>query len=296
VKIAVALLTYNSADDIVACITSVRADDPNVEIVVVDNASSDATVATVVSSFPDVRVIANPKNTGFAAGANLAIRATDADIAFLLNPDTTVRPGTLAALVRCMSEHERAAAVGALVRNTDGSVQPTKRSFPSLWQSFLHSTIGTVWPNNPGTRAYVLADADFTVPRPVDWVAMTAVALRRSAFEAIGGLDEAFFFFVEDVDLCKRFRDAGYEIWFEPGAEVSHVWGGSWTRKPLRYMALHHLNLFRYVRKHRRGVWVIAYPFIALGLAARFMLLAIRWLITRRSVPAHRDIAKDKRG
>ncbi len=287
-KIAVAILTYNSANEIVACLRSVRDDDPSAEIVVVDNASSDASVATVVASFPDVRVIANPKNTGFAAAANLAIRATDADAVFLLNPDTTVRPGTLAALARCLTAHDRAAAVGALVRNIDGSVQPTKRAFPSLWQSFLHSTVGTVWPNNPGTRAYVLADADFTVARPVDWVAATAVAHRRSAFDAVGGFDESFFFFVEDVDLCKRFRDAGFEIWFEPGAEVSHVWGGSWTRKPLRYMALHHLNLFRYVRKHRRGVWVVTYPFIVVGLAVRFTLLAIRYAITRRSVPAHK--------
>lgn len=285
---AVVLVTYNSAEDIVACVSSVRAQAS--EIVVVDNASTDGTVGIVTKQFPDVRVLRNDRNTGFAAAANQGIASTNADVVFLLNPDSTVRPGTVAALERCMREHDRAAAVGALVRNVDGSVQPTKRKFPSLWQSFLHATIGTVWPNNPGTRAYVLADANFDAPRPVDWVAMTAVGLRRSAFDAIGGFDESFFFFVEDVDLCKRLRDAGYEIWFEPGAEVTHVWGGSWTREPIRFMVLHHRNLFRYVRKHRRGAWVLAYPFIAAGLAVRFMLLVIRWLITRRSVPAHRDI------
>jgi GT2 family glycosyltransferase len=86
-------------------------------------------------------------------------------------------------------------------------------------------------------------------------------------------------------------RDAGWEIWFDPGAEVTHEWGGSWTKRPLKFMAIHQLNLFRYVRKHRRGAWLLAYPFIALGLAVRFMLLAFRWLITGRSVPAHKDIA-----
>jgi GT2 family glycosyltransferase len=292
--IAVALITYNSASDVVACLGTIAGE--AAEIVVVDNASSDGTPDVVRGSFPRARVIVNTRNLGFAAGANQAIRATSTDIVFLVNPDSTVRPGSLAALERCLLEHPRAAAAGALILNTDGSVQPTKRAFPTLWQSFLHATVGTFWPNNPGTRAYVLADASFDEPRPVDWVASTAVALRRSAFDAIGGYDESFFFFVEDVDLCKRLRDAGWEIWFEPGAVVTHVWGGSWTRRPLRFMALHQLNLFRYARKHRRGAWVLAYPFIGLGLTARFMLLALRWLITRRSVPAHRDIERGRTG
>jgi N-acetylglucosaminyl-diphospho-decaprenol L-rhamnosyltransferase len=146
-----------------------------------------------------------------------------------------------------------------------------------------------VWPNNPGTRAYTLADASFTEPTRVDWVAATAVAIRRSAFEQIGGFDERFFFFVEDVDLCRRLADAGWEVWFEPRAGFTHVWGGSWTQKPLRFLALHQLNLYRYFRKHRRGAWVLASPFVAAGLALRFMLLAFRWLITRRSVPKHRS-------
>ncbi len=289
-NVAVALVTYNSESDVVACLRTLAADAS--EIVVVDNASSDGSVAAVRSAFPSAQVIVNAVNRGFGPAANQAIRATTSDVVFLVNPDSTVRAGALAALRRCADDHPKAAAIGALIRNEDGSVQPTKRAFPTLWQSFLHSTVGTIWPNNPGTRAYVLADARFDAPAQVDWVAMTAVALRRSAFDAIGGFDESFFFFVEDVDLCKRFRDAGYEIWFEPGAEVTHVWGGSWTRRPLKYMAIHHVNLFRYVRKHRRGVWVLAYPFIALGLAVRFMLLAFRWLITRRSVPAHRDIER----
>ncbi len=290
--VAVVILTYNSADEIVACLRSVLEDDPGAEIVVIDNASSDASVDVVRSSFPDVHVIVNERNLGFAAAANQGVRATSAEVVVLLNPDCTVRRGCMAALERSMARHERAGAVGALVRNTDGSVQPTKRRFPSLWHSFLHSTVGTVWPNNPGTRAYVMADVSFDQPTQVDWVAMTAVALRRPAFDAIGGFDERFFFFVEDVDLCKRLRDAGSEIWFEPGAEVTHIWGGSWTQTPLRFMALHHVNLFRYVMKHRRGAWILAYPVIALGLATRFGLLALRWVITRRSVPAHRDMKK----
>ena len=288
-NIAVVLVTHNSKDDVVGLLRSVI-DDAS-EIVVVDNASSDGTLDVVRSSFPSAHVIVNETNRGFAAAANQAVRAATSDVVFLVNPDATVRAGSLAALRGCIDAHPKAGAVGALVRNEDGSVQPTKRAFPTLWQSFLHATIGTVWPGNRGTRSYLLADAPFDRPTQVGWVAMTAVALRRSAFDAIGGFDESFFFFVEDVDLCKRLRDAGFEIWFEPGAEVTHAWGGSWTKRPLKFMAIHQVNLFRYVRKHRRGAWVLAYPFIAAGLAVRFMLLAFRWLITGRSVPAHKHTA-----
>ncbi len=229
-----------------------------------------------------------PTNTGFAAAANQAVQATSADVVVLLNPDTEVRAGAIGALDEALRSHARAGIVAPLVLNPDGSVQPTKRAFPSIWQSALHGLVGLIWPGNPGTRSYTLADASFGEPKTVGWVAATAVALRREAFDAIGGFDERFFFFVEDVDLCKRMWDSGWEVWFEPKAVLVHEWGGSWTQRPLKFLWIHHVNLFRYVLKHRRGVWVLAYPFIAAGLLVRFMLLALRWLITRRSVPRHR--------
>jgi N-acetylglucosaminyl-diphospho-decaprenol L-rhamnosyltransferase len=288
---AVVLLNYNSGDDVIACLSSVCAQDP-AEVVVIDNASSDGSDVRIAAMFPSANLIKNDTNRGFAAAANQGIRETTAEYVFLVNPDATVRPGSLDALASCLDAHPRAAAVGALVRNEDGSVQPTKRAFPTLGSAVLHGLVGIFWTNNPGTRAYLLMDADLTAARQVDWVACTATALRRDAFDAVGGFDERFFFFVEDVDLCKRLRDAGYEVWFEPGAEVVHRWGGSWTRRPLRFLLMHQANLFRYVRKHRRGAWVLLYPFIIAGLAARFVLLALRWLITKRSVPKHKAQAQ----
>jgi N-acetylglucosaminyl-diphospho-decaprenol L-rhamnosyltransferase len=254
----------------------------------VDNASSDGSAERVAASFPNARVIRNERNVGFATAVNQGVRATDTPYVFFVNQDATLKAGALGALEMTLDAHPRAAAAGALVRNPDGSVQPTKRSFPSLRQSVWHGIVGIFRPNNPGTRSYLLEDDDFTSDRTVDWVAGPAMAVRRSAFDAVGGFDEAFFFFVEDVDLCKRFWDAGWEVWFVPGAEVTHGWGGSWTKRPLRFIWMHQRNLFRYVTKHYRGTWVLAYPFIAAGLVVRFMLLALRWAITKRSVPAHR--------
>lgn len=289
-NVSVVVINYNAGPALVDCLRSVAPD--ATEIVLIDNASADGSTELAEAALPDMRVIRNRRNTGFSAAANQGIRASSGDPVVLLNPDATAAPGAVAALAAAISERPATGVVGGLVKNPDGTVQPTKRIFPSLWHAALHGLVGVVWPNNPGTRAYTLADASFDEPRRVDWVAMTAVAIRREAFDAIGGFDERFFFFVEDVDLCRRLGDAGWEIWFEPGAEFVHLWGGSWTQRPLRFLALHQISLYRYFRKHRRGAWVLAAPFVAAGLAARFGLLAIRWLVTRRSVPKHRSVAR----
>jgi N-acetylglucosaminyl-diphospho-decaprenol L-rhamnosyltransferase len=286
-ELAVVVVNYNAGDAIVDCLRAVAGEDP-ADVVVIDNASTDESADHIARERPDVRLMRNANNVGFAAAANQGIRATSAPYVLLVNPDAVLRPGALMALARALDEQRRAGAVGALVLNPDGTVQPTKRAFPSLWHAALHGLVGVVWPGNPGTRAYTLADAPFDRPRTVDWVAGTAVALRREAFDAVGGFDERFFFFVEDVDLCRRLWDAGWQIWFEPRAVVEHAWGTSWTQRPLKFMWIHQRSLLRYVAKHRRGVWVLAYPFIAAALTLRFVLLAIRWLFTRRSVPGHR--------
>ena len=287
--IAVVVLCHNSGADIIECIATVRTQSP-AEIVVIDNASTDGSDSALLERFGDLRLVRNPTNIGFAAAATQGVRATTAPYVLLLNPDAILRPGALDALAAALDEQPAAAVVGALVRNPDGSIQPTRRRFPSIWQSMLHGIVGIFRPNNPGTRAYTLSDADLPDLTPIDWVAGTAMALRRSDFEAIGGFDEGYFFFVEDVDLCKRMWSSGREVWFQPAAEVVHAWGGSWTQRPLRFIWMHQWNLFRYVRKHYRGAWILLYPLIAAGLVVRFTLLALRWVITRRSVPSHRKI------
>lgn len=287
-RLSVVVVNHNGGDDIIDCLSSVVRDVP-ANVVVIDNASTDGSDTRVEASFRSATVIRNERNVGFATAVNQAVRATDTPYVFFVNQDATLKAGSLGALEMALDGHPRAGAVGALVRNPDGSVQPTKRAFPTLGQSFWHGIVGIFRPNNPGTRGYLLADDDFTSDRTVDWVSGPAMAVRRTAFDAVGGFDEAFFFFVEDVDLCKRLWDAGWEVWFVPGAEVMHGWGGSWTKRPMKFLWMHQRNLFRYVTKHYRGAWVLAYPFIAAGLIVRFMLLALRWVITKRSVPEHRS-------
>ena len=285
--LAVVLLSYNGGDDVITTLRSVIAESPS-EIVVVDNGSVDGT-ADRVEQLGGVKVIRNTMNRGFSVAANQAIRATSAPFVFLLNQDAVVKPGALASLQSTLASHPHAAVVGSRVLNPDGTLQPTRRRFPSFGAAVMHGIVGIFRPNNPGTRSYTMPDEMHDAPARVDWVAMTATAVRRDAFDAVGGFDERYFFFVEDVDLCRRLTDAGYEIWFDPGAEVVHEWGGSWSKKPLKFIWLHQWNLFTYVRTHYRGAWILAWPFIAAGLLVRFTLLALRWLITKRSVPEHRS-------
>ena len=136
--------------------------------------------------------------------------------------------------------------------NPDGTVQPSKRRFPSWVQAAMHSTVGVFWPGNPGTRAYVCADLPEDEPSLVGWLSASVLLLRAEAFRDVGMFDERFFFYVEDLDLCRRFADAGRELWFEPRAEAVHAWGGS-TRKPTKQLWQHHTNLYRYVGKHSKG-------------------------------------------
>lgn len=295
-RTTVVVVNLESAAETIACLDSVAASTVPVRLVVVDNGSADDSADAIAAAHPGADVHRTGRNLGFAAAANRGASAATTPYVVFCNPDAVVDPRAVEMLERALDEHPGAAAVGPLVRNPDGSVQPSKRAFPTLWHSALHGIAGLVWPGNPGTRAYTLADAPMDLPARVDWVSGSCMAVRRSDFDAAGGFDESFFFFVEDVDLCKRFADAGREIWFEPRAEVVHAWGGSWTRRPLRFLWMHQRNLFRYATKHRRGAWVLAYPLIAAGLAVRFVLLALRWLIVRRSVPAHRGDARRDAG
>jgi len=290
-QVTAVIVNYNSAPDIFECLDSLRASDHPVDLVVVDNASTDGSVDEL-AALDDVRLVRSARNAGFSGGVNLGVRTANPDGAILLvNPDASLAPDAVSRLVATLEDHPRAAAVGPLVLNPDGTVQPSKRRFPTWLQAALHATVGVFWPGNPGTRAYVCADLPEDRPSPVGWLSASVVLLRAGAFRDVGMFDERFFFYVEDLDLCRRFADAGWELWFEPRAEAVHAWGGS-TRKPTKQLWQHHTNLFRYARKHAHGARTATLPFVALGLAARFALLYARMKLLRQRLPAHSGHAR----
>jgi len=274
-ELAVVIVNHNAGAYLLRCLRSVleRSGDVELEIVVVDNASTDGSAEEAAAAFPQARLI-RCENRGFAAGVNVGIGATSAPSVLVLNPDVEIVSGTLAELVRLAEARPRAGAIGPRILNPDGTVYPSGRTVPSLPTAVGHAFLGPVWPRNPFTRRYHLADWDRTTERRVDWISGAAFLLRRRALEEVGPLDERFFLYAEEVDLFKRLREAGWDIVFTPSLEVVHEQGVS-TGRSRRMHLIHAESVYRYFEKHHAHGWRRALlPLARLVLRARAELVS----------------------
>ncbi|MDQ1491894.1 MAG: N-acetylglucosaminyl-diphospho-decaprenol L-rhamnosyltransferase [Actinomycetota bacterium] len=243
---AAVVVNYNAGEALRACVAAILAEDPRPELVVVDNSSTDGSVEAVLRAFPAVRVVRSGGNLGYARAANLGIAATAAPVVAVLNPDTVLGPGAGAAVVARFAAEPDLGAAGPRLHNPDGTVYPSARRIPSLPDAVGHGLLFFVWRDNPFTRRYRETGADPTRPRDVDWVSGAAVWLRRAALDAVGGWDERYFMYVEDVDLCWRLRRAGWRVAYEPAGTVEHLLGVSTAGRPYRMIAEHHRSLLRF--------------------------------------------------
>ena len=268
-SISAVVVSFNSAADLPDCLRSVRSEGV-ADVVVVDNASADASVEVVRRADPDAKIVETGANLGFGSAANRGVAVTTGDHVLILNPDTVVEPGTLKALSEALDRDPGLAAVGPRLENVDGTLYPSVRRFPDLTVAFGHAFLGLVWPRNPATRRYRMLDWDHDQPAAgVDWVSGACVLVRRTAFEMVGGFDEAYFMYVEDVDLCWRLGQAGWRIGYEPAGRVVHALGGSSRLVPYRMIAEHHRSLLRFVSKSSAGTRRAIIPVVAAGLAVR---------------------------
>lgn len=197
---------------------------PTTEVFVVDNASSDGSAAMVREQFPWVRLIENRENVGFARANNQALHLASGRYILLLNPDTEVHPGALEALVAFMDATPGAGACGARLLNADGSLQHACHPMLTPGREFWRlSFLDRLWP----LATYPMAQWDTATPRPVEAIKGACLLLRREALEQIGLLDEGYFMYTEEVDLCYRLARAGWELWYVPAAVVTHFGGAS---------------------------------------------------------------------
>lgn len=264
------VVNYEGGDHLLACVRSLL-DDTSAgappEVVVVDHGSADGSVEALMHALPDVPVLRSA-NLGYAAGANRGIAATAAPVVAVCNPDVTVEPGTAAALLARFHAEPDLGAVGPMVRNPDGSPYHSARVVPGLGDAVGHGVLGLLRPTNRFTRRYRELDVDPACPRDADWVSGSAVWLRRTAVESVGGWDEGYFMYVEDVDLCWRLGQDGWRVAYEPAGVVVHVQGASTARHPYRMIAEHHRSLARFASKRWHGpqrlLLVPAVAFLAL--------------------------------
>ena len=234
--VSVIVVTYESRDFISACLESIYRTGSGwiAECWVVDNASRDGTANLVRDEFPQARVIANRENAGFGRAVNAAARQADGEFLLVLNPDTVVEPGAVAELVAFLRHRPQAGICGPKVTGPDGGFRhDCRRGFPTPMNAFGYfSGLDRVFPYSRRLggyhRRWLSADLEVTT----DCVSGSCLLLRRSAFQSVGGFDEDYFLFGEDIDLCWKLRQAGHEIWFVPAARVIHAKGASMRLAP----------------------------------------------------------------
>ncbi len=249
--LSVIIVAYNCADELAACLESLAAghDDLEHETIVVDNASPDGTADRIREAFPDVALLANRTNRGFAAANNQGLALSSGRNVLFLNPDTVVRGGALAVLVRTLDGDDTVGACGPQLRNPDGSIQPSVRSDPTF-ASLLHqyTPLRMLRVFRPAYRRYKRADLDFETACDVDTVMGAALSVRRRVLAEVGPMDERFFVYHEEADLCLRIRQAGYRVRFEPAATITHTGGVSAATTIASAYLLR--SLFRFLYKH----------------------------------------------
>jgi N-acetylglucosaminyl-diphospho-decaprenol L-rhamnosyltransferase len=250
--LSVVIVNWNVRDLLRRCVESVRSAQRSigVEIIVVDNASTDGSVEMLRSGFPETVLITNPVNRGFPAANNQGIAAAQGRYVLLLNPDTEVLAGSLETLVEHMDTHHDVGLVGPQLLYADGQVQSSRRRYPTLATLFFESTwLESLAPRSLLRRFYVLDQPDAAVS-DVDWVTGAAMLARREVIQQVGGMDERFFMYSEELDWCRRIKAAGWRVVYHPGAQVIHHVGKSSEQAvPARHVNFQRSKI-RYTRKY----------------------------------------------
>ncbi len=281
-RVAAVVVNFESGSALTECLRTLVSESPG-EVVVVDNGSADGSTAEVSRDFPTVELVVTGRNLGYGAAANRGAAATTAELILVCNSDLSVHPGALAALVAILDEQPEVAVTGPLIRTPAGDRYPSARRFPSLIDAGGHALLGLFAPDNRFTRSYQRSDVAMAsgTPQRVDWLSGACFLVRRSAFEAVGGFDEAYFMYAEDADLCWRLARAGWAATYTPTAEVLHVQGVSTDHHPYRMIVEHHRSLLRFAWRSTEGWRRLLLPLVTVGIGVRAALAGLRRLSTR---------------
>jgi GT2 family glycosyltransferase len=259
-EISVVIVAWNAKRYLELCLNSLAEAPPNrsLEVFVVDNASGDGTSEMVESAYPWVNLIRSDENLGFSRGNNVAIRQCHGRYIALVNPDVIVFPGCMDALADFLDENPKAGNVGPRVFNPDMSQQSTCRRFPTLWNNFCSATrLESIF---KGSRLFA-GEHMFYFPHDrtlqVDVIVGCFSMIRREALDEVGLLDEGLFMYGDDVDWCRRARNAGWDVFFYPGARAIHDRGKTTAPYPVRFAVAQQRSVLRYWRKHHSRLGVL---------------------------------------
>lgn len=254
ITISIIIVSWNTSDILCDCLRSVyeTANDLPIEVIVIDNASTDNSVEMVKSQFPQVDLIANENNRGFATANNQGIEIATGEYILLLNPDTVVLADALAKSLQFAQDHPEAAVVGCKVLNPDRTLQPTCFMYPSL----LNMAISSVFLHKlfPKSRFFARERMGYWKRddvREVQVVTGCFMLVQRKAIDEIGPLDENFFMYGEETDFCYRIAKAGLKILFTPEPKIIHLGGQSTKQAPAAMIVRLRMGILQFIRKNR---------------------------------------------
>jgi len=265
-KVSVVIVSWNAREYLRDCLASIRqtANDCVSEIIVVDNASADGSPEMVREQFPEVVLIETGSNLGFARANNLGMKDAKSEYFALVNSDVVVQRGCLQQLVSFMDEQPSSGLSGPRIVGKDGRLQGSCRLFPTVWNNVCRIlAVDRVFPNVPFLSGHEMRHFQHDVCVEAEVLSGCFWMARRSAVENVGGLDERFFFYMEDVDWCRRFHEHGWSVFFVPEAVAVHHGGASTSNAPLRYTIQYHRANLMYWEKYYGVVGKGAYFLIA---------------------------------
>jgi GT2 family glycosyltransferase len=279
--LSVLIVNYNGGQMLLDCVDSLYRDPLSQisQVLIVDNASSDDSVGRAAAAHP-VEVLLRDQNDGFGAANNAGLARCSGRYTLIMNPDTWLADGCIERLVAFMDEHPRSGLAGPRLIGPDGRIQRSIRNYPTvLGEVFQAAFLHRLFPSLATRFANVIqADKEYENPRRVDWVSGAVMLGRTQALRSVGGFDEAFFLYAEEIDLCRQLTDGGWEVWYCPRTTVAHV-GGAYAVDPM--LALEsQKSMLMYFRKHHGRAKMLGFALvIVLKLMLRVCVFSVASLL-----------------
>jgi GT2 family glycosyltransferase len=276
----VIIINYRSYDELDRCLASIQRDRSRVNrVVIVDHDCDTASATRIATRYPWAELVERSTNEGFATGVNIGARLTNGEFFLIVNPDCTVSNGAFGRLIDFVASRPDTAIVAPRILNADGTIQGSARRFPGFTTVFAgrSSWLTKTFPRNPLSRMNLPALDAGQEPVDADWVSGACMVVRRAAFEQAGGMDENFFLYWEDADLCRRLWQRGWRTTYLPGPTVVHMGGRSSIHAYRDSLVAFHASAFKLFRKHATWPSKMLTPLVYLGLQLRLLaLLSLR--------------------
>ena len=284
-KISIVIVNYRVKDLLKECLNSILSSKGKMdnEIIVIDNNSKDGSVELLKREFPEVRLLENLQNKGFSFACNQGIKKSSGEYILLLNPDTIFPQRDFGKMIEFMDSNQKAGICGPEMVDGRGELLYSCRSFPTFLTSISssQSLLERIFPGNPLSRKYLLKDIDHSRIQEVDWVSGSCLFARKKMLDEIGFLDEDFFIYVEDVDLCYRAHRAGWKVFYFPQVTFIHRVGQSTAQDRFKSKLEHHRSMWIFAKKHFHPN-ILLRLIIFFGILVRLIFISFSYIIYRR--------------